>query len=137
MAEAITQYQAAIALTSDAGLLAQAYANLGTAQRYLGQDEPAQQSFDNALRLNANQASAWFGRGLLAQKQGRMNDAISHLSRAVEIQPTGERYFALGQSLQRAGRLPEALDAYRQALKLSPNLREAQQAAGELRRPQP
>ncbi len=135
--EAITQYKAAIALTSDAGLRAQAYANLGGAQRVLGQDEAAQQSFDEALQLNPSQASAWLGEGLLAQKQGRVSEAIVDLSRAVALQPTGERFLALGRSLQQAARLPEALDAYRRALKLSPDLTEAQQAADELSRQRP
>jgi tetratricopeptide (TPR) repeat protein len=131
-AEAISEYKAAIARTTDAALLAQAYANLGVAQRALGQDEPAQQSFDQALQFNPNQANAWFGEGMLAQGHGRLNDAIADFSHSVELQPTGERYLNLGRSLQRAGRLPEALAAYRGALKLSPNLLEAQQAADEL-----
>jgi protein O-mannosyl-transferase len=137
IAEAITQYKSAIALTSDAGLLAQAYANLGAAQRALEEDESARQSFAEALRLNPNQANAWLGMGLLAQKQGRLNEAINDFSRSVELQPTGERYLDLGRSLQRAGRVPEALDAYRQALKLSPQLAEAQQAVDALRQRQP
>jgi tetratricopeptide (TPR) repeat protein len=137
IAEAIEQYESAIALTLDPSLLAQTYANLGAAQRALGEDEPAQKSFDEALRLNPNQFRAWLGLGLLAQKQGRLNEAISDFSRSVELHPTGEGYFELGRSLQRAGRSPEALDAYRQALKLSPDLTEAQQAADTLngRRP--
>ena len=135
--EAITQYKTAIGLTSDAGLRAQAYANLGGAQRTLGEDEAARQSFDEALQLNPIQASAWIGKGLLAQKQGRLDEAIDDLSRGVALQPTGEHYFDLGRSLQQAGRLPEAAGAYRRALKLSPNLTEAQQALGELSARQP
>jgi Flp pilus assembly protein TadD len=137
IAEAIKQYESAITLTSDPGLLAQAYANLGAAQRALGEDEPARQSFDKALQLNPNQANAWLGIGFLAQKQGRLNEAISDFSRSVELQATGEAYLDLGRSLQQAGRGPEALDAYRQALKLSPHLAEAQQAADALTGHQP
>jgi protein O-mannosyl-transferase len=132
VADAIAEYEAAIALTSDPGLVAQAYANLGAAQRALDRDDASQESFNKSLQLNPNQANAWFGMGLLAQKQGKTNDAIFDLSRSVELQPTGERWFALGRSLQRAQRLPEALDAYQQALKLSPHLTEAQQAADAL-----
>jgi tetratricopeptide (TPR) repeat protein len=124
-------------LTSDAGLRAQAYANLGGAQRALGEDGAARQSFDKALRLNPNQASAWIGKGLLAQKQGRLDEAIDDLSRGGALQPTGEHYFDLGRSLQQAGRSQEALGAYRRALKLSPNLTEAQQALDELGARQP
>jgi tetratricopeptide (TPR) repeat protein len=87
--------------------------------------------------LNPNQANAWLGMGRLAQKQGRLNEAISDFSRSVELQPIGEAYLDLGRSLQQAGRGPEALDAYRQALKLSPYLVEAQQAADALMGHQP
>jgi tetratricopeptide (TPR) repeat protein len=135
--EAITQYESAIALTSDPGLLAQAYANLGAAQRALGEDEPARQSFEEALQLNPNQANAWLGIGRLAQKQGKLNEAIADLSRSVQLQATDEAYLDLGRSLHQAGRDPQALEAYRQALKLSPNLVEAQQAADALTRHQP
>ena len=41
LAEAIEQYNRVISLTSDAGLLAATYANLGTAYRKLGEDEKA------------------------------------------------------------------------------------------------
>ncbi|MGA8764847.1 MAG: tetratricopeptide repeat protein, partial [Candidatus Sulfotelmatobacter sp.] len=109
--EAIAQYEAAIALTSDSGLLAQTYANLGAAQRALGKDEPAQKSFHEALRLNPNQSTAWLGLGSLAEKQGRLNEAISDFFRSVELQPTGEGYLDLGRSLQQAGRDPEAVKA--------------------------
>jgi tetratricopeptide (TPR) repeat protein len=135
--EAITQYEAAIGLTSDVGLKAQAYANLGGAQRALGEDEAARESFDAALQLNPNQASAWIGKGLLAQKQGRPDEAIEDLSRGVALQPMGQHYLDLGRSLQQAGRLAEAAGAYRRALKLSPNLAEAQQALDELSARQP
>ena len=137
ISEAITQYEEVIALTGDPGLLAQTYANLVAAQRVMGEDEPAHGSFDEALRLNPNQFNAWLGMGLLAQKQGNLNDAIVYLSRSVELRPTGAGYFNLGRSLQQAGRGPEALVAYRQALKFSPELTEAQQAADALSGHQP
>jgi Flp pilus assembly protein TadD len=135
--EAITQYKTAIGLTSDAGLRSQAYANLGGAQRALGEDEAAQKSFDEALRLNPNQPNAWVGKGLMAQRQGRLDEAIADFSRGVALQPTGEHYLDLGRCLQQAGRLAEAAGAYRRALKLSPNSMEAQQALDELRARQP
>jgi Flp pilus assembly protein TadD len=130
--EAIAQYRSAIALTSDAGLLAQTYANLGAVQRTLGLDQEAQTSFDESLRRNPNQCNAWLGLGLLAQKQGKLEEAISDLSRSVEVQPTAEGYFELGRTLARVGRRDAALQAYQQALKISPDLKEVQQAIDAL-----
>ena len=73
------------------------------------------------------------GLGLLARKQGKLNEAISDLSRSVELQPTAQGYLELGRALAQAGHVPEALDAYQQALKISPDFVEAQQAADALR----
>jgi tetratricopeptide (TPR) repeat protein len=133
MSEAIAQYETAVHLTSDPGLLAQTYANLGAAHRALGEDELAQKSFEQSLRLNPNQFNAWLGLGLLAQKHGKLDEAISDLSRSVELRPTGQGYFELGRSLARSGHVSEALDAYQQALKISPDLVEAREAADALR----
>ena len=133
MREAVAEYEAAVELTSDPGLLAQTYANLGAAHRALGEDEQARLSFEQSLRLNPNQPNAWLGLGLLAQKQGKLDEAISDLSRSVELQPSAREYFELGRTLAQAGHAPEALDAYQQALKISADFVEAQQAADALR----
>ena len=133
MREAEAQYEAAVELTSDPGLLAQAYANLGSAHHAQGEDELAQKSFEQSLRFNPNQFNAWLGMGLLAQKQGKLDEAVSDLSRSVELQPSAQGYFELGRTLAQAGHIPEALNAYEQALKISPDLVEAQQAADALR----
>jgi tetratricopeptide (TPR) repeat protein len=131
--EAVREYEAAIAMTSDPGLLSQTYANLGAAYRGLGDDERAQTSFKHALQYNPNQFNAWLGLGLMAQKQGNLAEAITDLSRSVELQPTARGYLALGNALQHSGKNVEALSAYEHALKISPSLTEAQQAADSLR----
>lgn len=133
MQEAVKQYKAAAEMTSDPGLLAQTYANLGAAYRALNEDGSAETSYNHSLRLNANQYNAWLGLGLLAQKQGKLTEAVTDLSRSVELQPTAQGYFSLGRALAQSGRTIDALAAYDQALKISPDLVEAQQAAASLR----
>lgn len=133
MREAVKEYEAAVGMTSDAGLLAQTYANLGAAYRGLGDDERALASYKQALQYNTNQFNAWLGLGLLAQKQGRLPEAITNLSRSVELQPTARGYLALGRALQQSGRTLEALTAYEQATRIAPSLAEAQQAADSIR----
>ena len=130
--EAIAQYQAAVDLTSDPSLLAQTYANMGAARRTLGDDEQAHKNFEQSLRYNSNQFNAWLGLGLLAEKQGKLDEAINDLSRSAEIQPTAQAYFELGRMLAQTGHIPEAVDAYQRALKISPDLTEAQKAVDEL-----
>ncbi len=133
MREAIAQYEAAAEMTSDTGLLAQTYANLGAAYRALNEGESAQTNYNHSLRLNPNQYNAWLGLGLLAQKQGKLTEAVTDLSRSVELQPTAQGYLSLGHALAQNGRSAEALSAYELALKISPDLVEAQQAAATLR----
>ncbi len=130
--EAMQQYDRTISLTSDAGLLAATYANLGTAYRTLGEDEKARDNYDQALRQNPNQSSAYLGLGQLLEKQNQLDDAIQNYSKAVELRPTDTGFLLLGHALERAGRRPEALAAYQAALKLSPENPEAQHAVDTL-----
>jgi Tfp pilus assembly protein PilF len=132
MREAVTQYEAAVHLTSEPALLAQTYANLGAAYRTLREDQLARKNFDESLRLNPKQFNAWLGLGLLAQGQGKLDEAVSDLSRSVEAHPTAEGYFELGRTLAQAGHIREALDDYQQALRISPDFSEAKQAADAL-----
>lgn len=129
---AIQKYQLALELTCDPGLLAQTYANLGAAYRAIGQTAEAQDNYDHALKLNPSQFNAWLGLGLIAQKQGKLDEAVTDLSRSVELQPTARAYLALGRALAQDGRNTEARAAYEQALKIAPDLVEARQAADAL-----
>jgi Flp pilus assembly protein TadD len=128
--EAITQYESAIQLTSDQGLLAATYANLGSAYRELGETDKADESFDHALHLNATQFNAYLGRGILREREGQLDGAIADYTRSTEIQPTTEAYLRLGHALERAGRAAEARSAYELALRLDPDSAEAKQALG-------
>jgi tetratricopeptide (TPR) repeat protein len=130
--EAITQYEQVVKLTSDTGLLAQTYANMGAARRALGENEQARRNYEESLRLNPNQFNAWLGLGLLAESSGRLDEAIRDFSRSVEAQPTAEAYVALGRTFARANRRAEALAAYGQALQISPNSSAAQDGAAAL-----
>ena len=130
--DAIQQYQFAIHLTSDTGLLAGAYANQGSALRDLGQDGKARESYDEALRLNPKQFNAYLGLGHLLEKQGKPDEAISAYSRSVASRPTDEGYFSLGRALQAANRNAEAIDAYQAGLKINPDAKEAQKALDTL-----
>jgi len=129
---ALAQYKIATRLTSDAGLLASTYANIGTTYLNLGDDEQAKQNYDRALQLSPSQPNAWFGLGNLAEKQGNLDDAIFHYSRAVELAPSANAYMSLGHALLAANRREEALAAFQAALKISPGLRKAELAVEAL-----
>ncbi|HET6179845.1 MAG TPA: tetratricopeptide repeat protein [Candidatus Sulfotelmatobacter sp.] len=127
--QAIAQYEVALGLTSDVGLRAQTYANLGAAQRGLGEDDEARKSFDQSLRLNPQLSSPWLGMGLLSRKKGKLQEAIDFLTESINLQPTAEAYFELGQTYLQAGQTDMARGAYRNALKIDPGFAEAQKAA--------
>lgn len=130
--EAIREYQSAISLTSDPNLLAATYANLGAAQVAVREDQQAANSFAQALRYSPNQFNAWLGLGSLARQHGNFRGAIAALARSIQIQPTAEGYLELGRTLAAIGRNTEALAAYQLALKISPGLSGAEQAAQAL-----
>ncbi len=131
--EAEANYRAAVDLTSDPGLLAATYAGLGVAQLAQGEDEKAYESLQRSLEYDPNQFRAWLGLGQLALKQGKLQEAINDFSHSVEAQPTGYGFFELGRTLAQAGRNAEALRAYEQALKISPDMSDARAAADLLR----
>ena len=130
--EAIQQYQIVVHLACTPGLRALEYANLGSAYRQLGNLAQAKASFDQALQWDSSIPNTWMGMGDLALDQGKPDDAIQDFSQAVELQPTAEGYLHLGRALRQGNRPSNALAAYRQALKLSPHLTEAQHAADAL-----
>lgn len=131
--DAITQYEAAIQLTSDRDLLAQTYANLGAVYISTGEDDRARTEFDHSLRLNPDQFNAWIGLGVLARNEGKIDEAVNDFSHSLNIQPSARAYVELGRTLAQVGHVPEALDAYQRALTISPGFSEAQQAIDALR----
>jgi len=132
--EAVTQYELAVGLTSDPGLLAQTYANLGMAQLAVGDDDGARSSFDQSMRLNPHLYNSWLGIALLARKNGKLQEAIDDLTMSLHWQPTARAFLELGRTYAQQGQFPMALNSYEQALKLAPELTEAQQGYDELRR---
>jgi len=127
-AEAVPQYEIAVRLATDTQVRATTYANLGSAYRDLGDYSKSQAAFEQALQLNPNQFNAWLGMGILARRQGKLDDAIFDFARSVELRPTAEGYLQLGAALAQAGHPREALAAYQRALQISPDLAEVQQA---------
>ena len=123
--EAIAQYEAAIPLTSNPSMRVEAYEILGRLYSQLGQYSRARTSYEQALKIDPQQAKAASG---LAQIE--LSDAIRQ---AVEG-PSAERYFQLGQIFQQNGRHAEAQAAYKQALKLNPRLNQARESLDALNR---
>ncbi len=125
---AIERYQMVASHATDADTRATGYDRLGFAYRRIGDSSKAKQSFEAALQLAPDRATAMTGLGLIAQGNGDMTEAIRQYSRAVAVEPSDVGYLLLAQALQKAGRLGEARAIYDSMARFSPNLAEAQKA---------
>jgi protein O-mannosyl-transferase len=125
--DAVRCYRIAIHSTDFQDILFDSYNNLGMAQLHLGNNQEAQQDFITALRIDPRQFTPYLGLSKLALLQGNYAQAASLAARSLQIAPSALGYVRQGQAFEHQERLPEALAAYRDALKLSPNLAEAQE----------
>jgi tetratricopeptide (TPR) repeat protein len=113
-------------------LQADAYANLGTAYRQFGDRMKARESYEECLRINPNQPTAWLGMGILLDQQGDSQQAAVDFARAAQFQPSPQAFFLLGRTLARLGRKAEARAALENSLKLQPDFADAQAALASL-----
>lgn len=83
------------------------------------QFDDAEQILEAMLETHPDNAELWGWRGLLDFERGRLASAASFTARAASLAPTAALYRArLGAIRRTEGRLPEALEFYRQALAL-------------------
>jgi len=103
---------------------------LGYAYAGLKRSDDAKREFSRTIALDPKMAPAYQNLGLVLvdSDPAAAADAFRH---AAELRPTESRpRFLAGYSLERAGKLPEAIEQYRAALALSPKDYEAQFALG-------
>ena len=95
---------------------ASAYARRGTCHLMTNQMQKADQDFRKAIAEDESLAMAHRGLGVLAGRGGRSQEAVTHLARAIELNP--EDSDALGMypiALLKAGQILEAETAYETA----------------------
>ncbi len=131
-AEAVQQYELAIRFGAEPGLVAMTYANLGSAFCGIGDFEKARASYEHALQLNPYQIAGLQGMAFVSQRQGKLEDAVGYLQRALELQPSGQGYLDVARLLAQTDHRAEALVAYQQALKLAPDLVDVPHPAGDV-----
>lgn len=94
---------------------------LARAERALGQAPEAISSLENALRIQPTLREAT---QLLADTYldaGRPDEAISTARSLVETSPSSRNWARLARVQMEAGRLPDSLESWQQALRLEPN----------------
>jgi tetratricopeptide (TPR) repeat protein len=110
-------YQRALALDDS---YRRVFYGAGLQYQWDGQYKKAEQEHLELLRLDPDNAEAHYGLALLAKRRRRWAEAEALLSRTVELERNFlDGYRALGDVLTRQGRKPEAIKAYKYALKLA------------------
>jgi tetratricopeptide (TPR) repeat protein len=130
--QAVSLYQTVLGLTSSPMVLANAYANLGSAYRSLGDPGDARANYEAALRLTPENVPAWTGMGLLALKDGDFALAADRFTQATAIQPSALGYVLLARALEQGGHPAEAQAADQAARQISPDLTGVRKAADTL-----
>ena len=102
--------------------LPEGYMVLGRVQLYFDWDwEAAKDSYRRAMELAPGNAVGIHGAGILAQNEGRIDDALELFRRAVEQDPLSSgAYSRLGTAYLSAGRLSESEVALRKSFELAP-----------------
>jgi tetratricopeptide (TPR) repeat protein len=116
------------AVHNDPGL-GQAHLALGVALEEKGDLTDAAAQLDTAARLT-NQASAWYHLGTVRIRQGRSQQAVNALAKAVERQPTAEHCGTLAAALVEVAAAHAAARQFSAAVAAARQARELAASAG-------
>ena len=128
-----SEYELALKYSSDPTEIAQAHSNLGFLLMGLSDLKAAVEEFTAALQPNPDKQNSLLGRGIAEYRQGKLDAAVSDLSRAARIAPMAAADFWLGRALEDQGQTQAASAAYEAALQLAPGMAEAQRHLNALR----
>ena len=93
--------------------------------------EKALPYFEKAVESDSNYAEAWAQSGFCNEKLGRHAEALEASKKAVTLRPSAESFFNIGLASFYLKQYKDAVDAYRQSIKLDPyNSADAQFALG-------
>ena len=111
-----------------------AHNNLGTVLMDQGDDEGALKEFDLAIRSNPHLMNAWINRGNILTRRGDLSGAkeadlaaIRSIDATKVLRPDDLLgYYALGERLEKEGKIEEALKTFIDAATRAPDIAEAQ-----------
>ena len=99
-------------------------------------DDEAIVSFSKAIEIDPTYASAYANLGSAYDQQGKIAEAVTAYSTALEFKIdnslAAQTHFKLGRLLSRNGNKTEAVTHYREALRLRPDYPPAQQALRDI-----
>ena len=118
LAGVLAEYRAAQQISADQP---EGQLNLGNVQAHLGEPEAALSRYDQAIRLAPHAIPAYVNRADLLRTRGREGEAEASLRDALARAPgSADVHYALGLSLVRQKRMPEAVSALARATALAP-----------------
>ena len=107
---------------------------LGVVAHQTGQNESAAQCFRLALSVKPDHADCWNLLGLALVAQGHAAGAEESFRKAIAIEESPDYFLNLGNLLKAGGRVTEAAEAYRDALRRDPGFAPAHYSMGNLHR---
>ncbi len=102
--------------------LAEQYLQQGKVYLASGQAQPAWAAFSIAARLDPESAAAQENLGLLLAAQGKLPEAVPHLEKSLQIQPSAKGFYHLALAMALQGDARKAVTHLEQALALNPDL---------------
>lgn len=124
--EAIREYRLALAYETEPDEACAAHINLGAIFIQQQQLDAALTEFNAAISVKQDNWLAFLNRGLVEYTEGNLDAATKDFSQAVRVTPTPKDYLWLGRGLEDKGELSQAAAAYENALRMEPDLTEAQ-----------
>ncbi len=115
--------------TTDVSLQANAWTQLGSVQVQMKNYSEAEESFGNALRILPDYSGALLGTGLLAEREGKLDQAVGLLRRSVQADPNPVSVLLLAHALRRDHRLQEAQKVEDQVRAISTDIARGQDSA--------
>ena len=127
---AIASYKKALKINP---YYADAYLNIGAAQKEKGYLEDAIESYNQALKIKPDYAEAYSNISVILQDIGNFEAAITSCKQAIKLKPGyADAYYNMGIALQAKGDLETALESYKHALSFEPEYTEAYNNIGNV-----
>ena len=91
-----------------------------------GEFEEAEKLYRRVLKSEPKHPDALHLLGVVSHQVGRHDKAVKYIQRAIESRPMATFHSNLGLAYHALGKFDQAIDSYRRACKLSPNMAEVQ-----------
>ena len=125
--EAVGELQLAIQYAQDPAQLANALHNLGVVWIEQNRLAEARAAFSEALAAQPQKQNSYVARGLAEFRLGDYAAAEADFATGASLAPDGAAVYWLGRSREARGNINGAIEAYRSALVLQPELQEAKE----------